>query len=90
MRENSRQSGFRALGGLAQAVTSGLARKGAGGGRMASISRLRLDWAAIVGTPDSLTKTTAAAASNTSAACKTMAVATVASSGAALISRDKA
>ena len=50
MRENSRQSGFRALGGLAQAVTSGLARKGSGGGRMASIARLRLDWTAIVGT----------------------------------------
>jgi protein-disulfide isomerase len=55
MRENSRANGFRALGGLAQAVTSGLARKGqigksTGGGRMASITRLRLDWAAIVGT----------------------------------------
>ena len=55
MRENGRTNGFRNVGGLAQALTAGLARKGSlgkstGGGRMASIARLRLDWAAIVGT----------------------------------------
>ncbi len=44
-----RQNGFRAVGGLAQALTSGLARKGAGGGRVASIVRLRSDWPNIVG-----------------------------------------
>ena len=46
-----RENGFRAVGGLTQALTAGLARKGAGGGRLASISKLRNDWQAIVG-PD--------------------------------------
>jgi protein-disulfide isomerase len=54
--------GFRSVGGLSQKLTAGLARKGAGGGRVASITRLRGDWAVIVGTdlarctePDALT-----------------------------------
>jgi hypothetical protein len=49
MQEKARAGGFRAVGGLAQALTAGLARKGAGGGRLASIVRLRGDWQAIVG-----------------------------------------
>jgi hypothetical protein len=49
MQEKARAGGFRTVGGLAQALTSGLARKGAGGGRLASIVRLRSDWKAIVG-----------------------------------------
>src|SRR5580692_1126406 len=49
MQENRRAGGFRTVGGLAQALTAGLARKGAGGGRLASIVRLRGDWQAIVG-----------------------------------------
>jgi protein-disulfide isomerase len=51
MYEKGRQNGFRAVGGLTQKLTSGLARKGAGGGRLASIVKLRNDWQAIVG-PD--------------------------------------
>src|SRR5688572_9425432 len=39
-----RENGFRALGGLAQRLASGVAR-----GRGASIARLRADWPAIVG-----------------------------------------
>ncbi|UYN95731.1 MAG: DUF721 domain-containing protein [Enhydrobacter sp.] len=39
-----RDSGFRSVGGLAQRLTSGIAR-----GRGASIARLRADWASIVG-----------------------------------------
>jgi protein-disulfide isomerase len=46
-----RENGFRAVGGLTQALTAGLSRKGAGGGRLASIAKLRNDWQAIVG-PD--------------------------------------
>jgi hypothetical protein len=44
-----RENGFRAVGGLTQALTAGISRKGAGGGRLASIARLRADWPAIVG-----------------------------------------
>lgn len=46
-----RENGFRAVGGLTQRLTAGLSRKGAGGGRLASIAKLRNDWPAIVG-PD--------------------------------------
>jgi protein-disulfide isomerase len=49
MQEKARAGGFRAVGGLTQALTAGLARKGSGGGRLASIVRLRADWQAIVG-----------------------------------------
>ena len=42
-----RENGFRAIGGLAQGLTSGIAK----GGRGASIARLRAEWTAIVG-PD--------------------------------------
>ena len=41
-----RENGFRAIGGLAQRLTSGIAK-----GRGASIARLRAEWTAIVG-PD--------------------------------------
>jgi hypothetical protein len=46
-----RENGFRAIGGLAQRLTSGIAKHRAKGGRPASIARLRADWSAIVG-PD--------------------------------------
>ena len=46
-----RENGFRAIGGLAQRLTSGIAK-----GRGASIARLRAEWSAIVG-PD-LARTT--------------------------------
>ena len=46
-----RENGFRALGGLAQRLTSGIAK-----GRGASIARLRAEWSAVVG-PD-LARTT--------------------------------
>ena len=46
-----RENGFRAIGGLAQRLTSGLAK-----GRGASIARLRAEWSAVVG-PD-LARTT--------------------------------
>ena len=54
MQEKGRAGGFRAVGGLTQALTAGLARKGSigkgmGGGRLASIVKLRNDWQAIVG-----------------------------------------
>ena len=49
MQEKGRAGGFRAVGGLAQALTAGIARKGSGGGRLASIVKLRGDWQAIVG-----------------------------------------
>lgn len=51
-----RENGFRAIGGLAQKLTSGMARGGAKGGRGASLARLKADWAAVVG-PD-LARTT--------------------------------
>jgi hypothetical protein len=47
-----RENGFRAIGGLAQRLTSGLAdkySKGRGKGRTTSIARLRAEWTAIVG-----------------------------------------
>src|SRR5450631_590540 len=46
-----RENGFRAIGGLAQRLTSGIAAHRAKGGRGASIARLRAEWTAIVG-PD--------------------------------------
>ena len=49
MQEKGRAGGFRAVGGLTQALTAGLARKGSGAGRLASIVKLRNDWQAIVG-----------------------------------------
>ena len=39
-----RENGFRAIGGLAQKLTSGMAK-----GRGASIVRLKADWPAVVG-----------------------------------------
>jgi protein-disulfide isomerase len=44
-----RENGFRAIGGLAQKLTSGMARDGAKGGRGASLIRLKADWPAVVG-----------------------------------------
>jgi hypothetical protein len=44
-----RENGFRAIGGLAQRLTSGIAAHRAKGGRGASIARLRAEWTAIVG-----------------------------------------
>src|SRR4029077_18623222 len=46
-----RENGFRAIGGLAQRLTSGIAAHRGKGGRGASIARLRTEWTAIVG-PD--------------------------------------
>jgi hypothetical protein len=46
-----RENGFRAIGGLAQRLTSGIAAHRGKGGRGASVGRLRAEWAAIVG-PD--------------------------------------
>ena len=46
MKGSMRENGFRAIGGLAQRLTSGIAK-----GRGASIARLRAEWTAIVG-PD--------------------------------------
>ncbi len=51
-----RENGFRAIGGLAQRLASGIARNRAKGGRGASIARLRAEWSAIIG-PD-LARTT--------------------------------
>jgi hypothetical protein len=44
-----RENGFRAVGGLAQRLTSGLTEKRGGKGRGTSIVRLRVEWTAIVG-----------------------------------------
>src|SRR5262249_51828082 len=44
LKGSMRENGFRAVGGLAQRLTSGLAK-----GRSASIARLRADWSGIVG-----------------------------------------
>lgn len=44
-----RENGFRAIGGLAQKLTSGMARTGANGGRGTSLVRLKADWPAVVG-----------------------------------------
>src|SRR5689334_15730529 len=46
LKGSMRENGFRAVGGLAQRLASGLAK-----GRGASIARLRAEWSAIVG-PD--------------------------------------
>jgi protein-disulfide isomerase len=46
--EKTREYGFRAIGGLAQRLTSGLARRRAKG-KGVSIARLRAEWSAIVG-----------------------------------------
>jgi len=51
-----RENGFRAIGGLAQRLTSGIAHNRTKGGKGASIARLRAEWSAIVG-PD-LARTT--------------------------------
>ena len=51
-----RENGFRAIGGLAQRLTSGIAQGRAKAGRGASVARLRAEWSAIVG-PD-LARTT--------------------------------
>jgi protein-disulfide isomerase len=51
-----RENGFRAIGGLAQRLASGIAQSRTKGGRGASIARLRAEWTAIVG-PD-LSRTT--------------------------------
>lgn len=48
MKGSMRENGFRALGGLAQHLTSGLAEKRTKG-RGAPIARLRAEWSAIVG-----------------------------------------
>lgn len=48
MKGSMRENGFRALGGLAQRLTSGLAEKRTKG-RGASIARLRAEWSVIVG-----------------------------------------
>jgi len=44
-----RENGFRAIGGLAQKLTSGIAREGGKAGRGASLMRLKADWPAVVG-----------------------------------------
>ena len=49
MKGSMRENGFRAIGGLAQKLTSGMARDGAKGGRGASLVRLKADWPAVVG-----------------------------------------
>ena len=53
LKGSMRENGFRAVGGLAQRLASGLAeRQGKGGkGGRASVARLRAEWSAIVG-PD--------------------------------------
>src|SRR6187551_1932669 len=48
LKGSMRENGFRALGGLAQRLTSGLAEK-RNKGRGASIARLRPEWSVIVG-----------------------------------------
>lgn len=44
-----RENGFRSIGGLAQRLTSGLAKDGLGKGGAATIVRLKADWPAVVG-----------------------------------------
>jgi hypothetical protein len=55
LKGSMRENGFRAIGGLAQRLTSGIAQNRTGG-KGASIARLRAGWSAIVG-PD-LARTT--------------------------------
>lgn len=56
LKGSMRENGFRAIGGLAQKLTSGIARDGAKGGRSNALVRLKADWPAVVG-PD-LARTT--------------------------------
>jgi len=49
LKGSMRENGFRAIGGLAQKLTSGIARDGAKGGRGAALVRLKADWPAVVG-----------------------------------------
>ncbi len=51
LKGSMRENGFRAVGGLAQRLASGLAERRTKGGRGASVARLRAEWSAIVG-PD--------------------------------------
>src|SRR5882724_10019788 len=48
LKGSMRENGFRALGGLAQRLTSGLTEK-RNQGRSASIARLKAEWSVIVG-----------------------------------------
>ena len=49
LKGSMRENGFRAIGGLAQKLTSGIAREGGKVGRGASLMRLKADWPAVVG-----------------------------------------
>ncbi len=49
LKGSMRENGFRAVGGLAQRLASGIAQRRDKGGRGASVARLRLEWSAIVG-----------------------------------------
>lgn len=49
LKGSMRENGFRAVGGLAQRLASGIAQRRDKGGRGASIARLRAEWSAIVG-----------------------------------------
>ena len=49
LKGSMRENGFRAIGGLAQKLTSGIAREGGKAGRGASLMRLKADWPAVVG-----------------------------------------
>lgn len=49
LKGSMRENGFRAIGGLAQKLTSGMARDGARGGRSNALVRLKADWPAVVG-----------------------------------------
>lgn len=49
LKGSMRENGFRAIGGLAQKLTSGMARDGARGGRGNALVRLKADWPAVVG-----------------------------------------
>lgn len=51
LKGSMRENGFRAIGGLAQRLTSGIAANRTKGGKGASIARLRAEWSAVVG-PD--------------------------------------
>ncbi len=51
LKGSMRENGFRAVGGLAQRLTSGIAKQRTKEGRGASVARLRSEWTAIVG-PD--------------------------------------
>lgn len=49
LKGSMRENGFRAIGGLAQKLTSGIAREGGKAGRGASLMRLKADWPAVAG-----------------------------------------